>query len=312
MIAFGPVPSRRLGRSLGINNIPPKACTYSCIYCQLGRTTTMQVERRAFYEPGTIVQAVRDKVATVRESGQPIDYLTFVSDGEPTLDIHLGHQIELLRSLGIKIAVITNASLLWRDDVRQDLMKADWVSLKVDSTCEQAWRSVNRPHPGLQLTSILDGMLEFAQAYRGELTTETMLVEGVTDQEGDVEQVADFLGHLQPAKGYLSIPTRPPAERWVRPPAEQEINRSYQILAERVDTVEYLIDYEGNSFGLTGDVEEELLSITAVHPMREEAVRELLRKGDADWSAVRRLIAQRRLIETDYLDTKYYTRRLDP
>jgi len=125
MIAFGPVPSRRLGRSLGVNNIPPKVCTYSCVYCQVGRTIRMQVERRVFYGPEEILQAARDKVERARESGEPIDYLTFVPDGEPTLDVNLGREIELLRSLGIKIAVITNASLIWREDVREALMKAD-------------------------------------------------------------------------------------------------------------------------------------------------------------------------------------------
>ncbi|MBC7260626.1 MAG: radical SAM protein, partial [Chloroflexi bacterium] len=127
MIAFGPVPSRRLGRSLGINNIPPKICTYSCVYCQLGRTLNMQIRRQSFYAPDEILWDVRSKVEHVREAGESIDYLTFVPDGEPTLDLHLGRAIELLRSLGIKIAVISNASLIWQEDVREDLMKADWV-----------------------------------------------------------------------------------------------------------------------------------------------------------------------------------------
>ena len=112
MIAYGPVPSRRLGRSLGINNIPPKICSYSCVYCQLGRTKKMQVDRTAFYEPQKLLKAVRYKVQKVRQRGESIDYLTFVSDGEPTLDINLGHAIELVKPLGIKIAVITNASLI--------------------------------------------------------------------------------------------------------------------------------------------------------------------------------------------------------
>jgi wyosine [tRNA(Phe)-imidazoG37] synthetase (radical SAM superfamily) len=133
MIAFGPVPSRRLGRSLGINNIPPKVCSYSCVYCQLGRTLKMQVERQAFHLPEEILVAVQKKVNSVKAAGESIDYLTFVPDGEPSLDINLGHAIELLRPLGLPIAVITNASLIWREDVRTDLRKADWVSLKVDA-----------------------------------------------------------------------------------------------------------------------------------------------------------------------------------
>jgi len=108
LLTFGPVPSRRLGQSLGINNIPPKICSYSCVYCQVGRTLHMQAERKAFYKPEEILKAVERKVKDAKNKGEGIDYLTFVPDGEPTLDINLGKEIELLKQLGIKIAVITN------------------------------------------------------------------------------------------------------------------------------------------------------------------------------------------------------------
>jgi len=125
MIAFGPVPSRRLGQSLGINNIPPKVCTYSCVYCQIGRTNKMQVGRLEYYDKNRILKDVRTMVEQARESGQKIDYLTFVPDGEPTLDINLGQEIEMLGQFGIKTAVIMNSSLLWREDVTKELLNAD-------------------------------------------------------------------------------------------------------------------------------------------------------------------------------------------
>jgi wyosine [tRNA(Phe)-imidazoG37] synthetase (radical SAM superfamily) len=134
MIAFGPVPSRRLGRSLGINNIPAKVCTYSCVYRQVGRTDTLQVERCPFYEPDEIFKIVREQVMKANKKSESIDYLTFVSNGEPTLDVNLSGEIDQLKSMGIKIAIITNASLVFREDVRADLMKADWVSLKMAGT----------------------------------------------------------------------------------------------------------------------------------------------------------------------------------
>ena len=171
VIAFGPIPSRRLGRSLGINNIPPKTCTYSCTYCQLGRTTKMQVERQSFYDPEEVLHAVQSKAEKAREAGEPVDYLTFVADGEPTLDINLGREIELLKPLGIPIAVITNASLAWREDVRRDLMGADWISLKVDTVEESIWRQIDRPHGTLKLTAILDSMRRFGRDYAGKLVT---------------------------------------------------------------------------------------------------------------------------------------------
>jgi len=193
---FGPVPSRRLGRSMGINNIPPKLCTYSCVYCQLGRTRRMEVRRAPFYEPREILQETEEKIAKTREIGLRIDYLTFVADGEPTLDVNLGREIEMLRPLGIKVAVITNGSLISLEDVRADLAKADWVSLKVDCTQEDLWRRINRPKRTLQLEAILDGMLEFARAFTGELVTETMLIQNRYHGFDDIERLAEFIASL--------------------------------------------------------------------------------------------------------------------
>ncbi|MFP3903469.1 MAG: radical SAM protein [Armatimonadota bacterium] len=309
MIAYGPVPSRRLGQSLGINNIPPKNCTYSCVYCQVGRTLNLQSERSTFYETDDLITEVKESVNRADEANEPIDYLTFVPDGEPTLDVHLGREIDLLKSLGKKIAVISNASLLPRPDVRNELMNADWVSVKVDSVGEDTWRRVNRPHRDLDLEAILDTLLLFADTYTGELATETMLVAGLNDSEEQAEDVADFLTALAPDEAYVSIPTRPPAEDWVRLPDEHTINRYYQIISEAVAGAEYLIGYEGNAFAATGDVAEDILSITAVHPMREEAVKEVLDRANANWATIDNLIQQDLLIETTYEGHKYYLRR---
>jgi wyosine [tRNA(Phe)-imidazoG37] synthetase (radical SAM superfamily) len=270
----------------------------------------MQVERQAFHEPEKILRDVQEKVAKAKETGESVDYLAFVPDGEPMLDANLGREIKLLRSLGIKVAVITNSSLIWRDDVREDLAKADWVSLKVDSARDEVWHQVDRPHRTLRLASILDGMLEFARNYGGELTTETMLVAGINDDETCVKEVADFLTRLRSSISYLSVPTRPPAEKWVRPPDEDVVNRAYQIFNERVEKVETLTGYEGDAFAFTGHVEEDLLSITAVHPMREQAVNDFLVRADADWSVVHGLIAIGQLVETEYEGYKFYVRKL--
>lgn len=310
MIAYGPVPSRRLGRSLGINNIPPKVCTYSCVYCQLGRTMAMRAQRQAFYAPEEIVHAVQRKVAQAKAAGERIDYLTFVPDGEPTLDRNLGKTIDLLRPLAIPIAVISNASLMGRQDVRQELMKADWVSLKVDAVRDEIWRKISRPHRSLHLDTILAGIRQFAQDYRGTLVTETMLVAGVNDGAAHLAEVADFLSYLRLATAYLAIPTRPPAEEWVRAPDQDAVNRAFQIFCDRLTQVEYLIGYEGNAFAYTGNVEEDLLSISAVHPLREEAVRGLLSRAGAGWHVVRRLLDQGELIATEYQGQTFYMRKL--
>ena len=120
MIVFGPIPSRRLGKSLGINNVPPKICSYSCVYCQLGNTDYMSLKRRVFFSPQKIFDEAAEKVYQLKRKGEKIDYITFVPDGEPTIDINLGKIIEKLRKLGIKIAVISNASLIWIKEVQYD------------------------------------------------------------------------------------------------------------------------------------------------------------------------------------------------
>ncbi|MFC1684260.1 radical SAM protein [Pseudomonadota bacterium] len=309
MITFGPVPSRRLGRSLGINNIPPKACSYSCVYCQVGPTQQQEIEPRAFYAPEEIQQAVEARVKAARQAGESIDYLTFVPDGEPTLDAGLAQAIELLRPLGIKIAIISNGALIWHPDVRQTLKQADWVSLKLDSVDEILWRRINRPHDELELDAILAGMLEFAGEYEGVLVTETMLVEGINTGDDATAKLAGFLHRLKPHTAYLSIPIRPPAERDVHVPDEERLNRIYQTISRRVPRVEYLTGYEGNAFASTGDPVADLLSITAVHPMREEAVQELLAKTKSSWAVIRKLIDEGRLWESTYEGRKFYIRR---
>jgi len=310
MLAFGPIPSRRLGRSLGINNIPAKNCSYSCVYCQLGPTSEKNFERRVFYEPENIAKDVKRKINKAKERGETIDYLTFVPDGEPTLEINLGNEIDLLKDLGIKIAVITNSSFIWIPEVRKALAKADLVSLKVDSTRESIWHTINRPNEKLHLTSILEGAIDFTKMYDGELLTETMLIKNVNDSEDSIEETCNFISKLKPSIAYLSIPIRPPSEEWVKPPDEEIINRTYQIFSEKIEHVEYLIGYEGNAFAFIGNVEEDLLSIMAVHPMRKEAIDNFLIKANANWSVIEKLLHQNKLIKLTYQGNEFYMRKL--
>jgi len=311
-LAFGPVPSRRLGKSLGINNIPAKTCSYSCVYCQVGKTINMTTKRQYLYEPKDIFKEVKTKVIEATVRNEKIDYLTFVPDGEPTLDINLGKEISILKQIGIPIAVLTNASLIWRDDVKKDLLDADFVSLKVDTVSGDLWRRINRPYKDLQLTTILEGITEFAKEYRGTVVSETMLIYGVNYGE-ESKKTAEFLECLKDLdKAYIAIPTRPPTEKWVTPAKEETVNKTFQVFVEKLGAqkVEYLIGYEGNAFAFTGKVEEDLLSITAVHPMREEAVREFLKKAENDWAIIEKLLHEGKLVELEYEGNTYYMRKL--
>jgi wyosine [tRNA(Phe)-imidazoG37] synthetase (radical SAM superfamily) len=309
MKAFGPVPSRRLGQSLGVNNIPPKACTYSCVYCQIGKTEELSIERRAFYRPEDLAMEVRDKVAEVEKRGTRIDYLSFVPDGEPTLDINLGRNIELLKPLGIKVAVFTNGSLINLKDVQEDLAKADLVSLKIDAATKHAWRRIDRPHNSLDLTTIQEGMSEFAQRFKGELITETMLLKGINDTYEEIQKIAGFLARLKSLKAYISIPTRPTAVKGVLPASEEALAMAYHIFAENIAVVEYLMGYEGDEFGFSGNIEEDLLGITSVHPMREDSVREYLKRAGADWKVITDLIERGSLRNVEYQGKNFFLRR---
>lgn len=191
-IIFGPVPSRRLGMSLGINNIPFKVCSYSCIYCQIGRTLSLSIQRRKFYNPEEIIRNVEKRLEEIHKIGIKVDYLTFVPDGEPTLDINLRKTAEKLKKYGIKVAILTNSSLIYRDDVKEDLQNFDLVSLKIDTVKENTWRKINRPHKLLKLSDILNGILEFRNMYKGSLITETMLISGI-DYTKEINELVRYL-----------------------------------------------------------------------------------------------------------------------
>jgi wyosine [tRNA(Phe)-imidazoG37] synthetase (radical SAM superfamily) len=309
MYSFGPIPSRRLGQSLGVNNIPPKYCSYSCTYCQVGRTDHLHINRRSFYKPEDIFEDVRNRIEKILQKEGSIDYLSFVPDGEPTLDIYLGKEIDLLKPLGYRVAVFSNASLVWQENVRTDLLKSDWVSFKIDTTDEETRRSLNRPHKKLSLNAILEGMLIFAAEFKGFLATETMLVKGINDSEKNLRGIANFLEHLQPSAAYISVPIRPTAEPEMYVPEEETIYSACRVLNQSIDRVECLLHSNGNEFGFTGQVEDDLLRTTAVQPMREEEVEALLKKSHARWDIIHRLIARGDLIETVYEGRRFYVRR---
>ena len=311
MIAYGPVPSRRLGRSVGINNIPAKICSYSCVYCQLGKTTELSDKRRTFYDPKRIFQETQARVEAARSKGESIDYLTFVPDGEPTLDANLKREIELVSQLEIPIAVLTNASLIWDTEVRDALSSSDLVSLKIDGVTEEIWRRVDRPHRSLELQKILDGIAAFSDEYEGNIITETMFLHHI-DYNDEIRKIAEFLKSLKITKSYIAIPTRPPTLEWVEAAQEGVLNQAFHEFVEvlGIKRVELLIGYEGDAFSSTGNLVEDILSITAVHPMREDAVRKLLESTNSNWDAILSLIDQRKLIELRYKDNTYYMRSL--
>jgi wyosine [tRNA(Phe)-imidazoG37] synthetase (radical SAM superfamily) len=307
-LTFGPVPSRRLGQSLGINNVTTKSCSYTCVYCQVGETTEKFIEPRGFFTPQQIVDAVAARLQQATDSGVAVDYLTFVPDGEPTLDSSLGESISALHEFGIPVAVISNATLLSRSEVRAALAGADLVSLKVDSVEEAIWRRINLPHRGLQLDTILQGIRRFAAEYTGSLITDTMLIAGLNDGVETLRATADFIASISPEAAYLAVPTRPTTVEGVHGVDEAGLLQAHQLFAERIGKVELLAGHEVGEFAHSGNARDDLLAITAVHPMREDDVRTLLDKDGEGWALVEQMLGAGELKVLEYAGSNFYLR----
>lgn len=308
MISFGPVQSRRLGMSLGINNIlSPKICSYSCIYCQVGSTSRKMTKRDVFFQPENIYKKAAQHIEKLNKVTLP-DYLTFVSNGEPTLDINLGKSIILLKTLGIPIAVITNASLINLDSVREDLHLADWVSLKVDAGNAATWKIINNPGSELDFESIIDNIVRFSNEFKGILCTETMLVDGINDSVENVTLISEIVKKAGPSKAYLSIPIRPPSKNSVLAPNTDVLNRAWQIFDKKNITTELLTGFEGTDNGYTGNIYDDILNITAVHPLREDSMLKLIENNNADIQVLKSLISQRLIKAATFEGQRYYMR----
>ncbi len=304
LYVFGPVPSRRLGRSLGVNNIPKKVCSYDCVYCQLGKTRLCSVERRAYFNPYRIIPEVKERVEEVKE----VDFITFVPDGEPTLDENLGVEIRGVGEFG-RVAVITNSSLLFMDDVKEDLAEADLVSLKVDAASEEVWKSVNQPCEGLVFSDVMKGIIDFSKRFSGELITETMLVDGLNDSEEELRKIGEFLKELSPKTSYIAIPIRPPSYSSVRAASKDKVDRAYMIFDASGLNPKLLNVPEEGEFHLGSSPKEGILAITSVHPMREESLKKALEEVGADFSVVEELLRKRRLERLEYGGKVFYRKR---
>ena len=204
---FGPVPSRRLGRSLGVDLVPFKACTYDCIYCQLGRTTNLTVDRQEWFPLDEIVDELKGRLAS-----RP-DYITLSGSGEPTLYSRAGELIGRIRSItDIPVAVLTNGSLLWQKDVREQLMEAHLVIPSLDAGDQGMFRGVNRAHSSISFDLMLDGLAAFRDEFRGQYWLEVFILGGYTEPRNEALKIAACAARIRPDRVQLNTVTRPPAE----------------------------------------------------------------------------------------------------
>jgi wyosine [tRNA(Phe)-imidazoG37] synthetase (radical SAM superfamily) len=240
-----------------------------------------------------------------------VDYLTFVPTGEPAIDENLGATIKLLKPLGIKIAIISNASMLFMKDVQNDFQMADYISLKLDAITKDIWNILNRPNHNLDLDKIMKAILDFRKIYKGTLVTETMFVRGINDMDYEANLLADNISLIGPDIAYLAFPIRPPAEKWVDVPEEGDVLRLYQTFRKKVDRVEYLIDFEGSDFDYDSkDIKTSILDITRVHPLREDTLKLMLDRAKEKEYIINELLIKKQIIKAHYLGDTFYVGRI--
>ncbi len=231
---YGPVPSRRLGLSLGVDIVPLKTCTLSCIYCQVGRTPETTLERRE-YVP---VQAVLDEIRVRLESGLRTDWITFSGSGEPTLHSGIDAIIQGIRALtDTPICVITNGTLLWDSRVRSDIHDADAVMPSLDSAIEETFRVVCRPHSDLHVANIIEGLVRFREEYEGKLWLEILLVDGLNDSPEELLALKKAVERIAPDSVQLNTVVRPPAELSAKPLSPERMREIRDFFGERAEII---------------------------------------------------------------------------
>ncbi|MFX0143271.1 MAG: radical SAM protein [Candidatus Hodarchaeota archaeon] len=264
---YGPVPSRRLGNSLGIDLIPSKTCNYQCIYCQIGETTNFTNTRINFFPKEEIIAEI-DKV--IKLTKNRFDYVTFVGSGEPTLYKDLKDLIVHVKRISKKpVCVITNGSLLYQKEVQEALMSSDVVLPSLDAGDERSFIKINRPHPSINFENTIQGFIDFKKIFKGNFWIEVMLMKGINDSKEELSKIKNKIDKIKPDRIDINVPIRPPVEKWVEIP-ESNI---FSILNEIFG------DYSNIGFPEEGifkihslNLEKELLSILERHPMREDQI----------------------------------------
>lgn len=273
---YGPVPSRRMGISLGISPIPQGTCNHACVYCQLGRTSHMTNTPEMFFE----VEAILEEFRTWQKTGKAVDVITIVGEGEPTLYKGLGDLLRGLKALTrIPVAVITNGALLYDPAVSEALQAADIVLPSVDAPDEAVYKRINRPHGQLQYRRVTEGLVAFSRVYKGQLWIETMLVKGVNDDDEALFGLKKLMDEIHHDRIYINTPVRPPAESEVEEPSKDRVERAIEILGGIA--IDHLV-----SEGFSSDIEDDfqaVLSIIKRHPMNQFEVKSFLAiRGNPD------------------------------
>jgi wyosine [tRNA(Phe)-imidazoG37] synthetase (radical SAM superfamily) len=232
---FGPVPSRRLGLSLGVDIVPLKTCTLDCIYCQLAETTEKTVQRKEYVPVEPVLNQLKDRLT----KGLQADYITFSGSGEPTLNSSLGQFIDLIKKItNIPIAILTNGTLLYLPDVRADCAKADVVLPSLDAADEQTFHKINRPHPDISFKNLISGLCAFRNEFVGRIWLEVFLLEGINTSPEQIEKIADAVKRICPDRIQLNTAVRPTADPMAQKVETEKLQEIAKLLGPNCEVVD--------------------------------------------------------------------------
>ena len=231
---YGPVPSRRLGLSLGVDIVPHKTCTLSCIYCQVGKTPETTIVRREYISVEEIVKEIKEKL----DSGLKADWITFSGSGEPTLNSGIGDIIKGIKKLtDIPVCVITNSTLFHDSQVRRDILDADAVMPSLDSAVEKTFRELCRPHPDITVEAVIDGLIKFRKEYKGKIWLEIMLIKGINDSKAELEALQAVIEKVSPDEVQLNTVVRPPAEHSAQPLTGERLEEIRNFFGDKAEII---------------------------------------------------------------------------
>jgi wyosine [tRNA(Phe)-imidazoG37] synthetase (radical SAM superfamily) len=260
---YGPVPSRRLGRSLGIDLVPYKICTYDCIYCQIGKTTERTLSRKEYIPVNEILEEVK---RFLKEETSSIDHLSLSGSGEPTLHSQIRSVIEGIEALtSIPVAVITNGSLLYQEKVRQDLLPADLVLPSLDAVTSEVFMRINRPRRGFSIEKVIEGLVELRKVYKGQIWLEILFCKGVNDGKEELLKMKKVVDRIQPDRIHLNTVVRPPSEKWVVPLNQKKMEEMRAFFGEKASIIS---EFDRHPPAVTErDIKEEILTILRRRPL---------------------------------------------
>jgi wyosine [tRNA(Phe)-imidazoG37] synthetase (radical SAM superfamily) len=260
---YGPVPSRRLGRSLGIDLVPHKICTYDCIYCQIGKTTDKVLVRKEYAPAGEILDEVK---RFLEEETSEIDHLSLSGSGEPTLHSGIRSIIEGIKTItSIPVAVITNGSLLYEEEVRRDLLRADIVLPSLDGVSQEIFNKVNRPLPEFSVEKVIEGLIDFRKLYQGQIWLEILFCKGINDSKEELLKMKKAIERIQPDLIHLNTVVRPPSEKRATPLNQEEMEEIRVFFGEKASIISEFDRHP--SAVLEKDIEEGIIRILRRRPL---------------------------------------------